>query len=119
MAEEEGVSQASHVSSTQGTQGQCPTCWRSVSLTKDGKIRVHGPISKRCPGSKKTPNYPGPYLPADPSLDSSELMEHTNNIIGNVINNSNNSDNIDSPLDVLLQIICNCKINITVWKRNV
>ena len=101
MAEEEGVSQASHVSSTQGTQGQCPTCWRSIFLTKDGKIRVHGPISNRCPGSKKTPNYPGPYLPADPSVDSSELMEHTNNIIGNVINNSNNSDNIDSPLDVL------------------
>ena len=53
MAEEEGVSQASHVSSTQGTQGQCPTCWRSISLTKDGKIRVHGPISNRCLDPRK------------------------------------------------------------------
>jgi len=36
----------------------CAVCLRSLSTTATGKIRTHGPLSARCPGSGKPPRTP-------------------------------------------------------------
>jgi hypothetical protein len=36
--------------------GTCPECGRTLSLVAFGRLRVHGPQAKRCPGSSTKPD---------------------------------------------------------------
>ena len=42
------------------TRAPCAVCLRQMPLRKDGTIRVHGPVSRRCGGSDGSPSTIAP-----------------------------------------------------------
>ena len=89
-----GGSLSSAIQSTT-SRATCPSCGRSMPLTKAGLLRVHGPLSNRCEGSGMSPSSPlssssrspryhsssHSMSPPAPSLPTSILLSRTDTSI--------------------------------------
>ena len=65
-----GGSLSSAIQSTT-SRATCPSCGRSMPLTKARLLRVHGPLSNRCEGSGMSPSSPLSLSSRSPCYHSS------------------------------------------------
>ena len=75
------------------SRGLCNICGRDMPLRSDGKVRTHGPVSNRCPGSDSSPvraaaiDTPASHLVSQPSaVSSSSLPPNTTSVDPSTIN---------------------------------
>ena len=53
----------------------CSVCLRTIAITAGGLIRQHGPVSSRCPGSRRPPVSPFPAVPQPLQRPSTALRD--------------------------------------------